>query len=668
MSASSTNSGSSRFRVDAASFSPSHINQQQPYQHHQHHQYQYYHPNIAAHHHHQQQPYLYYQQPMPMIYPYLQYPMQQIPEPIQQIPQPNQRIQPHQPHQHHQPLNNQQPQQKPQSPLNNHQQPISGQHQQPISDQPNHPSEKEILKKEQDEKKENEISIPYYINTNRTDYLQSTTNKSTTTIIKNVNPNEFIINTNLMKIIDINQDTTIIKKEEPEVPKPVINPQPSPTENWASVLKKNTNQKSPTIAKIKPITSIPNSTPTTLIKDFEESLGIILLKILHDPRYNIFQDNNVQFYNSKPKGFTNTGNICFMNSILQVLFFCLPFNKLMKIIEIKSPKSLNQYPIIKSTVELFENYSMNQSKNISPEVFYNKIKNIQKFQHLVWGRQEDAEEFLGYYLDALNEEFIESIKNIKSEEIEKLTKNYNDLELSNILITLKKIKKSEGDDDDDDDDEWVEVNNSKKNITKIEIEPTPLNLIFGGEFKSVLTLTKGTKINLDPFQHVQLDLSKSESIEDALIHFNELENINYKNSNNKEIEIKKQTFIEKLPNVLIIHLKRFSYEESNSNGNAGSGIVEKVKKRINYNNKLIIPKELLSNQQQDEEYQLVSVVYHHGSSADAGHYTSDIQTNDQWYRIDDTVIKEINEDEVMNGGTEEENNIKNAYILLYSRI
>lgn len=56
----------------------------------------------------------------------------------------------------------------------------------------------------------------------------------------------------------------------------------------------------------------------------------------------------------------------------------------------------------------------------------------------------------------------------------------------NVKTCIKRIKKDE---QEDEESEWNEVG-SKKNITKIEVDPTPLNMIFGGEFKSVITIPK----------------------------------------------------------------------------------------------------------------------------------------------------------------------------------
>ncbi|KAI5962981.1 uncharacterized protein KGF55_002773 [Candida pseudojiufengensis] len=457
----------------------------------------------------------------------------------------------------------------------------------------------------------------------------------------------------------------------------VCNSQGSPalSSNWASFLqatapptpKKVVRKSSP--AKVEPTTytKVKSSTPDifNLENESTQPLGILLLKIMFDTNYSIF--NNFPVFEIKPKGLTNTGNICFMNSILQTLLYCEPFNKLLKLIETKAIGDLvtSSQPLIDATIKLFNEFKPSDDKSpVSIETFYSALSKHKKFQHLKWGQQEDAEEFLGYYLDALNEEMISALKKLNTPQIDSLIQSYESDDITkfkyNIKTCIRRIKNEE------DDDEWKEV--SKKNVTKIEIEPTPLNMIFGGEFKSVISIPKATSfqksITLDPFQHVQLDISNSESVEDAFIHLNELESISYKGQNNKDLLVKKQTFIEKLPNVLIIHLKRFSYSSQNQ-----ENAIEKIGKNITYNHTLIIPNEILSQTQQQQpqssqsqEYQLNSVVYHHGSSADAGHYTSDTFDfeNNQWWRIDDTIVKPISDEDVLNDG------INNAYILIFS--
>ncbi|EGW30259.1 uncharacterized protein SPAPADRAFT_57083 [Spathaspora passalidarum NRRL Y-27907] len=511
-----------------------------------------------------------------------------------------------------------------------------------------------------------------------------------------------------MEVIDYNNNTTVVTngrlqdsgdqklqaKEIITIPTEEKSTPVPTTSNWASFLqtsarpvpngtstKKHTKSKSITKPIPKPASPVAPTPDFNINNESSQPLGILLLRIMFDPNYSVL-NSQLPLFNTKPRGLANTGNICYMNSILQILLYCEPFNRLLKLIHDKSIGNLgaSPTPMLDATIKLFNQFKPDEESKtpISPDEFYNSLTAQPKFSHLKWGQQEDAEEFLGYYLDGLNEEFLGVLKKLNTPMIDSLIQHYsleNGVETVNkfkynVKTTMKKVRnesKEENDESEDDDDEgeWNEVGPKKKIHVKrtVEVEPTPLNMIFGGQFKSVLTIPKSTNsfqksITFDPFQHVQLDISEASTIEGALEHLNKVEAISYKSSN-KEIQIKKQTFLDKLPPVLIIHLKRFSYSNQDV-------AIEKLKKKIDYNHDLIIPKDVLSTSA-EIKYRLTSVVYHHGSSADAGHYTTDVFKSDdsQWWRIDDANFKEISTDDVQNHGGDD---IKNAYILLYKKV
>jgi len=530
------------------------------------------------------------------------------------------------------------------------------------------------------------------------------------------------------------ESTPMTKESTPtaqitEVQSPLL-----PSSNWASILqaappsrktpsKTKTTEPSSNNNDSRINTNVPTIKPMPQFNISQESsqpLGILLLRIMFDANYSVYSPN-LPKYPIKPHGLLNTGNICYMNSILQVLIFCQPFNLLFKLIQDKSVGSLDKVsetPLTDATIKFFQEFvkqddttggfqrtEQNDKKNqqyedtkpISPDSFYMNLINHKKFQHLKWGQQEDAEEFLGYYLDGLNEEFVAAMKKLTTTQIDELIQNYSSFTSDskkvqqfkyNVKSTIKIIKKenNEGNngtgEDDGGEGEWNEVgaNNKKTSINKpVEFEPTPINQIFGGQFKSVLTIPRSSNsssfqksITFDPFQNVQLDISEVESIEQAFINLNQLEKISYKSNNNQEVQIKKQTFIDKLPEILIIHLKRFSFLKEKEVG------IEKLRKKIEYSHELNIPGNLISNKSiHNSCYRLTGVVYHHGVSATGGHYTCDVLQNvasikentkqqEDWIRIDDTLLKPITEHEVLNGGSEE--NIKNAYLLFYERV
>ncbi|ODV97335.1 hypothetical protein PACTADRAFT_49067 [Pachysolen tannophilus NRRL Y-2460] len=511
-----------------------------------------------------------------------------------------------------------------------------------------------------------------------------------------------------------------------------------------------------------------------------QPLGAVVLRLMYDEKYiDIYK---LPLPKITPHGLINTGNICYMNSILQMLLYCSPFYNFLKVIHDKTIAkigSTSKTPLLDAIIEFISWFNNNgpegeqkqlnnirtpqpsqnsspkqalaqkatsssaTSKNsifgspLSPDSFYKALSTHQRFQHLKWGQQEDAEEFLGYLLDGLHEEFVESIKNLKNDEkttlMNSLSTNESKQLVANAIQLVNRNNKGNTSDEtktllsenndtqsngsvkandvNDEDDGWHEVGANKKIAAKrtVEIKPSPITFLFGGQFRSVLEVPKqkeSKSITLDPFQHVQLDISDNrvETLEDAFKLLSEPEEIPYKSNHGKEVMARKQNFIDKLPNILIIHLKRFSYIKKPENGNGqvyplsnGSatnsvssatspifnnsqynaysysfGRIEKLRKKIVYSHDLEIPLECISlesrkfnNKGNARNYKLNGVVYHHGTSAEDGHYTVDVlRKAGSWIRIDDGNIYELAEDDVLNNTDD----IRSAYILMYQKV
>lgn len=137
----------------------------------------------------------------------------------------------------------------------------------------------------------------------------------------------------------------------------------------------------------------------------------------------------------------------------------------------------------------------------------------------------------------------------------------------------------------------------------------------------------------------------------------------YTTKTKQEVEISRRVTLEKLPPVLVLHLKRFVYEKT--------GGCQKLIKNIEYPVDLEISKELLSpgvknkNFKCHRTYRLFAVVYHHGNSATGGHYTTDVfQIGlNGWLRIDDQTVKVISQYQVVKPTAE-----RTAYLLYYRRV
>lgn len=555
-------------------------------------------------------------------------------------------------------------------------------------------------------------NLPLYVNTDYEDFTEDKDSfhrrkQAFDTINGQLEDRDLIIKHSQQEII--NYDNV----------KPSMAPEETGPKNWASVLTSSAKPKpkakvqslTPLTPLAQPLTVLtpqPIATPLPAVEEID-SVGLLSLKKM----FNLLGDSAINDVHFKvtSRGLTNTGNICYMNSILQVLMYCEPFNNLFRIIDLKSVGSLNaaKNPLVDATIGLFRDFSQQSLKSLSPESFYMKLVDNPKFSHLKWGQQEDAEEFLGYYLDGLHEEFIKCINDINKEQLDLLLKKVNPidtetrLQLKSAIRIIKKLNnngetKGETDPEDDNDetepndnDGWNEIGSKNQKVSSkrtVEIEPSPIKTIFGGQFRSVLQIPhkKDQSITLDPFQCIQLDISNEEvnTIEEAFKQLNEPEQIPFKLNDNREVMAKKQTFIDNLPPVLVIHLKRFSYDHAN-NGN-----IEKLKKKITFGHQLTIPSELFSNWKKhiNKDYKLTGVVYHHGTGAEGGHYTCDVlrptkvsnikmnkkhteedqdtkpEAGEEWIRIDDTMINEINTKEALNG----DDDIKNAYILFYQKL
>jgi ubiquitin carboxyl-terminal hydrolase 10 len=214
---------------------------------------------------------------------------------------------------------------------------------------------------------------------------------------------------------------------------------------------------------------------------------------------------------------------------------------------------------------------------------------------------------------------------------------------------------------------WLEVGPKQKAaVTRSSGTITtgsPVTKIFGGNLRSELRVP-GLKdsVTLEPYQPLQLDIGASHvnNIIDALKGLTRSEALHgdFKSPKGPNVTATKQVFIETLPPVLILHLKRFQYD------NAGG--TQKIWKKVGYPLELEIPKEVFPRQKRGvyahsglPKYRLSAVVYHHGQNASGGHYTVDVRRQDgrEWIRLDDTVIRRVRSEEVAEGGSEEDQKV-----------
>lgn len=216
-----------------------------------------------------------------------------------------------------------------------------------------------------------------------------------------------------------------------------------------------------------------------------------------------------------------------------------------------------------------------------------------------------------------------------------------------------------------DDSGWLEVGPKQRAaITRSSGHITtesPITKIFGGKLRSELRVPgMKSSVTLEPYQPLQLDIGAPHvsNIVDALKGLTKSETLHgdFNSPRGPGSTATKQVTIETLPQVLILHLKRFQYDNT--------GGTQKIWKKVGYPLELEIPKEVFPQSKRGglvahgglPKYRLISVVYHHGKNASGGHYTVDVRRQEgrEWIRLDDTVIRRIRSEDVAEGGSEED--------------
>uniref|UniRef100_A0AAX7TQ89 Ubiquitin carboxyl-terminal hydrolase 3 n=1 Tax=Astatotilapia calliptera TaxID=8154 RepID=A0AAX7TQ89_ASTCA len=196
--------------------------------------------------------------------------------------------------------------------------------------------------------------------------------------------------------------------------------------------------------------------------------------------------------------------------------------------------------------------------------------------------------------------------------------------------------------------------------------------IFGGILQNeVNCLICGTESRkFDPFLDLSLDIpsqfrqkrNKDQepvptcTLRDCLHSFTDLEELDdtelyYCHKCKKRQKSTKKFWIQKLPKVLCLHLKRFHWTAFLRN--KVDTYVEFPLKGLDMRGYLLEPEKSLPG---SCLYDLVAVVVHHGSGVGSGHYTAYGSHEGHWYHFNDSTVTLTNEDTVRKA---------KAYILFY---
>ncbi|KAI9628453.1 hypothetical protein H4Q26_018054 [Puccinia striiformis f. sp. tritici PST-130] len=459
--------------------------------------------------------------------------------------------------------------------------------------------------------------------------------------------------------------TPTITPTKPTPPTQIDPPSPTTSQapsiikpkSWADLLRRPAEPAKPTTSSNNPPRPSPNSKsltasnqttePVDLNQPLPLSEKLSLLRLTDQPSHLI------------PRGLVNNGNICFANAILQVLVHCSPFFNLLNHIgrivahdfksqtplldamiaflhEFQTVSPAELQPILDSTGQL-KSYQLpasaahlRQADPFIAESVWMATKDNSRFDAMRRGQQEDAQEFLCFFLDSLHEELLFLTDKHDSTIRSKLQKSKT--KPSNPVPHLSANEALNS-------GEWLEVGaKGQAAVTRsMDACPSPLTELFDLKTRSVLHRSgQKDSVTFEPTNMLQLSIEHPSitTIEQALAHFSTPEVISdMVSKNGQRVSATKQVYIESFPPVLVLHLKRFNY-------NNQDGLFIRV-----------IPQSVLSPAQRASQnskdgqvnFKLFAVVYHHGPHASGGHYTVLIRQPviNNWIYIDDTQITSI---------------------------
>ncbi|OLY83431.1 putative ubiquitin carboxyl-terminal hydrolase 3 [Smittium mucronatum] len=433
--------------------------------------------------------------------------------------------------------------------------------------------------------------------------------------------------------------------------KPLPEPKKAPS-SWAALLK-------PADLAISPQAKI-ESTPFPLKTKKKVSLKEMLTKWSFKKTHPLF----------KPRGLENTGNMCFMNVVLQVLLYCDYFYSLL--IEIQKTVSFrfnSSIPLIESLIMFVKEFKpISNPFEIDefdppfvPTYVYDALRKKGIFQ-TSRGQQEDAQEFLSHLINGMHDELLQVMNSNK----EGSGNPSGNLGFASPIKSLSPEIEPSNSHIESDSSVWLQVGKKNKtNLTRsLDFAQTPISRIFGGYMSSELKIPGSkTSITIEPFQNLALDISNPEitDLEDALNELFSPEVIEgYINSSGVSVNATRQQYIDELPHVFIIILNRVVYSPELG--------IHKLNKFVSYSETFNIPQRWISPPKRSKftntEYTLSSVLYHHGELASGGHYTCDVNRRPgEWLRFDDTeILNDLSLNQVL---CEKED--RSSYVLLYTR-
>mmetsp|Transcript_26252 Transcript_26252/g.67522 ORF Transcript_26252/g.67522 Transcript_26252/m.67522 type:complete len:353 (+) Transcript_26252:415-1473(+) len=322
-------------------------------------------------------------------------------------------------------------------------------------------------------------------------------------------------------------------------------------------------------------------------------------------------------------GLENFGNTCYCNSVLQALYFCRTFRD--KVVRYTPAEAReNEDNLLVCLNDLFTQIGLQKKKTgvIAPKRFIQRLK---KDNELFRGyMHQDAHEFLNFLLN----EMVETLERDEKDRTQRLG--------TPAQLPIRT---------------WVHD-------------------IFHGKLvnETRCMMCETVTSREEDFLDLSLDIEQNSSLTSCFRNFSSTETLGQDDKFFCDKccclqEAQKCMKIKQLPNVLLLHLKRFKYIEQ-------LGRYKKLSYRVVFPMELKLFNTTDNCDEADTVYNLSAVVVHVGSGPNHGHYVSLVKSFSNWLFFDDENVEPVTESMVQTtfgSTTEFGNNTDHGYILMYEK-